>query len=64
MRVTDSILVSVNFDMKGRPDTAILLVGRKKMDEPVDIINHFQGEEAMELYKKLTGSEKKKERDE
>lgn len=56
MRVTDSILVSVDFDMKGGPDTAVLIVGKKKKGEAVDIVNAFQGEEAMELYKKLTGS--------
>lgn len=56
MRVTDSILVSVDFDMKGGPDTAVLIVGKKKKGDAVDIVNAFQGEEAMELYKKLTGS--------
>lgn len=58
MRVTDSILVSVNFDMKGRPDTAGLVVGKKKKGDGIDILNTFQGEEAMELYKKLIGSGK------
>ena len=58
MRVTDSILVSVDFDMQGGPDTAILVVGKKKKGEAVDIVNAFQGEEAMELYRKLTGSGK------
>ena len=34
MRVTDSILVSVNFDLKPGPDTdtAVLLVGKKKKE--------------------------------
>ncbi len=56
MRVTDSILVSVDFDLKGGPDTAVLVVGKKKKGEAIDILNAFQGEEAMELYRKLTGS--------
>lgn len=62
MRVTDSILVSVNFDLKGGPDTAILVVGKKKKGEAVDIINTFQGEGAMELWNKLTGSGKKEKK--
>ncbi len=62
MRVTDSILVSVNFDLKGGPDTAILVVGKKKKGEAVDIINTFQGKEAMELWKRLTVSGKKEKK--
>lgn len=58
MRVTDSILVSIDFDMQGGPDTTVLIVGKKKKGEAVDILNAFQGEEAMELYRKLTGSGK------
>ena len=58
MRVTDSILVSVDFDMKGGPDTAVLIVGKKKKGDAIDILNAFQGEEAMALYRKLTGSGK------
>lgn len=61
MRVTDSILVAVDFDMKGGPDTAILVVGKKKKGEAIDILNTFQGEEAMDLYKKLTWSGKEVE---
>lgn len=61
MRVTDSILVAVDFDTKGGPDTAILVVGKKKKGEAIDILNTFQGEEAMDLYKKLTGSGKEVE---
>lgn len=62
MRVTDSILVSVDFDLKGRPDTAVLVVGKKKKGEAVDILNAFQGEEAIELWNKLSGSGKKEEK--
>lgn len=58
MRVTDSILVSVDFNLKGGPDTAVLIVGKKKKGEAVDILNAFQGEEAIELWNKLTGSGK------
>lgn len=62
MRVTDSILVSVDFDLKEGPDTAVLIVGKKKKGEAIDILNAFQGEEAIELWNKLTGSGKKEEK--
>lgn len=61
MRVTDSILVAVDFDLKRGPDTAVLLVGKKKKGEAVDVVNAFQGQEAIELWKKLTGSGKKED---
>lgn len=61
MRVTDSILVSVDFDLKPGPDTAVLVVGKKKKGEAVDILNAFQGEEAIELWNKLTRSGKEVE---
>lgn len=49
--MVDSILVSVDFSNKN--NTGVLIVGRKRMNQSVEIINAFQGEEAMELYKKL-----------
>ena len=49
---TDCILVS--FDSSGEKDKEILIVGRKTSGEVVNIVNAFQGEEAVELYKKLT----------
>lgn len=49
---TDCILVS--FDSSGGKDKEILIVGRKTPSEVIDIVNAFQGEEAVELYKKLT----------
>ncbi|PNH21041.1 hypothetical protein B6K86_02565 [Lachnospiraceae bacterium] len=51
MKMVDSILVSVDFSNKN--NTGVLIVGRKRMNQSVEIINAFQGEEAMELYKKL-----------
>lgn len=57
MRETSSILVAIDFDMDEGPDTAILVVGKKKKGKAVDIINIVQGEEGMELYRKLVGSE-------
>lgn len=49
--ISDCVLVS--FDSSGGKDKEILIVGRKTPGEVVDIINAFQGEEAVDLYKKL-----------
>ena len=49
--MVDSILVSVDFSNKD--DTGVLIVGRKRMNQSVEIINAFQGEEARELYNRL-----------
>lgn len=47
----DTILVSVDFNHG--EDNGVLIVGRKRPNKPLDIINAFQGEEAKELYQKL-----------
>lgn len=52
MKTTDSILVG--FDDTDGADECVLIVGRKTPGEVVDIINAFQGEEARDLYLKLT----------
>lgn len=52
MKTTDTILVS--YDDSNGVDTCVLIVGRKNPGETVTIINAFQGEEAAELYRKLT----------
>lgn len=57
--ITDTILVSI--DLSRNKDNAVLVVGRKKPREAVDIINAFDGEEALELYKKLTTPKAKNE---
>lgn len=48
--LSDVLLVGIDFSEK---DTGVLIVGRKRMNESVDIINAFQGDEARELYEKL-----------
>ena len=59
--MVDSILVSVDFSNKD--GTGVLIVGRKRMNQSVEIINAFQGDEARELYEKLiTKKEKEKEK--
>ena len=47
-KTTDTLLVSI--DLVNR----VLLVGRKKPKQVVDVINAFQGEDAEKIYKMLT----------
>lgn len=49
---TGSVIVSWDFS-KGK-DIGVLLVGRQKPGRHVEIINAFQGQEAVDIYKKLT----------
>lgn len=52
----DTLLVSISFSDK---DTGVLVVVRKRQDQSVAIVNAFQGEEALELYKKLVTQKEK-----
>ena len=47
--MTDTLLVSITHSP---PDHAVLVVGKKK-NEAVEILNAFQGKEALELYQRL-----------
>lgn len=58
MRTTDSILVGFDIDGKNE-DTAVLIVGKKNLNESVTIINAFKGEEAVELYNRLITKKEK-----
>jgi len=58
MRVNESVIVGVDFT-KGE-DVGVLIVGRQQNGK-VDIINAFQGKEALDLYLKLTTVKKKEE---
>jgi hypothetical protein len=49
-KLSDCILVSINCVP---PDTTVLIVGRKTPGEKIDIINAFQGEDALALYNLL-----------
>ena len=55
--MVDSFLVSVDFSNKN--GTGVLIVGRKRMNQSVEIINAFQGDEARELYEKLVTKKEK-----
>ena len=50
MDIHESLIIGVSFSAE---NTGVLIVGRQK-NGVMDIINAFQGEEAVELYKKLT----------
>lgn len=54
---TETLLVG--FDQKHGEDTAVLIVGKKRLNQSVEIINAFQGEEAIELYNRLITVKKK-----
>lgn len=58
MNSVGSVIVSWDFS-NGR-DNSVLLVG-KQVNGHVHIVNAFQGEEAVELHKKLTTVKKKGE---
>ena len=54
--LSDTLLVSISFSDK---DTGVLIVGRKRKNQSIDIINAFQGDEALELYNKLVTQKEK-----
>lgn len=54
--LSDTLLVSISFSDK---DTGVLVVGIKRKNQSVEIVNAFQGEEAFELYKKLVTQKEK-----
>ena len=49
--MNDAIIVS--YDNHSN-DIPILIVGRKRLNDSIEIINAFDGDEAKELYEKLT----------
>ena len=50
--MTDSILIG--FDRKSDSvDRAVLIVGKKRPNQSVEIVNAFEGIEAIKLYEKL-----------
>ena len=54
-------VVLVSYEPSKSEDKAILIVGKKRPNESIEIINAFQGKDANELWKKLiTIKEKEK----
>lgn len=52
--MNDSLIVTVDFSYG--MDMNTLVVGRKKPNQSVEVVNVFQGKEAEELYYKLTAA--------
>ena len=50
-RLSDTVLVS--FYRESPDSDPVLIVGRKRNSQSVDIINAFQGDDAVELYNRL-----------
>lgn len=46
----------IGYDFTNGADVSVLVVGRKKPDQSIEVINAFQGKEAEELYYKLTAA--------
>ena len=49
--ISDTFLASFDYTHGNIP---VLIVGRRGKEKEIDIINAFQGDEAKELYKRLT----------
>lgn len=56
-KISDCILVSAVFTRD--KDEGLLIVGRKRPNDSVEIINAFQGEEAWWMYKNLVTKKEK-----
>ena len=54
--LSDTLLVSISFSDK---DKGVLVVGRQRKNQSIEIVNAFQGGEALELYKKLVTQKEK-----
>lgn len=54
--VSDTFLVSFDYT---NGDIPVLIVGRRGKELEIDIVNAFKGDEAKELYKRLTEKEEK-----
>ena len=54
--VSDTLLVSFDYT---NGDIPVLIVGRRGKELEIDIVNAFKGDEAKELYQRLTGKEEK-----
>lgn len=54
--LNDTLLVSIDIREGG---SALMLVGRKRKGEMLEIINTVQGEEAKDIYNKLTTKKEK-----
>lgn len=51
MELTGSLVIG--YDFSNGKDKSVLIVGEKRMNQSMEIINAFQGEEAEWMYRKL-----------
>ena len=58
----DVDVLLVSFDVYSN-DEPIMIVGRKRSNGSIDIVNAFQGEEAVDFYNALTTVVNKEEKD-
>lgn len=56
--MVDSLIISI--DTSNGKDDTVLIVGKKTVGQRVEIVNAFQGEEALDLYNRLTTVKKGK----
>lgn len=56
LNISGSLLVGYSFSDNG--DHPVLIVGKKDKKQAVEIINAFEGDEAVDIYKKLVGNKK------
>lgn len=56
--MVDTLLIGI--DISNKDSTAVLTVGKKRMNQSVEIINAFQGDEARELYNRLVEKKDRK----
>ena len=56
MKTNDTLLIGTDFS--NGEDIGVLIVGRKRPNQSVEIINAFQGEEAAWMYQRLIGEKK------
>lgn len=56
--MVDSLIISI--DTSNGKDDIVLIVGKKTVGQRVEIVNAFQGEEALDLYNRLTTVKKGK----
>lgn len=54
--LNDTLLVSIDIQEGG---SALMLIGRKRKGEMLEIVNTFQGEEAKDIYNKLITKKEK-----
>lgn len=49
--ISDTLLISI--DAAHGDDIAVLIVGRKRPNDSLEIVDAFQGQEAIDIYNKL-----------